>query len=208
MNNNFLSFFPNHVFRYIDLSGQGRAPIVSATRNNDLNRNGYESYFTVNGFLDTPNAQKDSCSNINAFFIDIDGRKDLDELERIKEKLNPTFIIETKNGHHVYWLLDEVIYKNELSEIEWNGAIARWEAIEQAIVTELNSDPVVKDITRILRVPDTFYWKKTGDQWEKGTEGVFKIKGIYKQVNNTYSMDDVEAVFPVATTTPSIFDGQ
>ena len=140
--------------------------------------------------------RKSSCSNINAFFVDIDGRKDLEELERIKVKLNPTFIIETKNGYHIYWLLDEPIYKSETTPEEWESTVARWERIEQAIVLELKSDPVVKDITRILRVPDTYYWKKTGDQWTKGLEGVFKIKGVYKQISNTYTLDDVEDAFP------------
>ena len=206
MNNNFLSFFPNHIFRYIDLTGSGRPPQTSATINKDLNLKGYESYFTVNGFLDTPKAQKINCTNINAFFVDIDGRKDLDELERIKAKLNPTFIIETKNGYHIYWLLDEVIFKAEVSPVEWEQAVSRWEKIEQAIVIDLKSDPVVKDITRILRVPDTFYWKKTDDQWTKGTDGVFKIKGIYKQPANTYSMNEVEAAFPIPKELPSLYD--
>ena len=206
MKNNFLSFFPNHVFRYIDLTGQGRPAQSSVTRKNDLNLKGYESYFTVNGFLNAPNAQKSSCSNINAFFVDIDGRKDLDELEKIKAKLDPTFITETKNGYHIYWLLDEPIYKEDITPEEWEKAMTRWEKIEQAIVTSLKSDPVVKDITRILRVPDTFYWKKTDNKWESGTDGVFKIKGIYKQTANTYSMDRVEESFPLAPSITNLFD--
>jgi P4 family phage/plasmid primase-like protien len=205
MTNKFLSFFPNHVYRYIDLTGQGRSPQPSEKKRDDLNLKGYESYFTVNGFLGAPNSQKNNCSNLNAFFVDIDGRKDLEELEAIKLKLDPSFITETKNGYHIYWLLDEPIYKDELTPEEWEAAVSRWEKLELSIVTELKSDPVVKDITRILRVPDTYYWKKTGDQWEKGTEGVFKIKGIYKNTANTYSMDQVEKVFPVVevTTTAS-----
>ena len=67
--------------------------------------------------------------------------------------LDPSFIIETKNGYHIYWLLDEEIYKDEISpKKEWNDAVDKWEKIEQSIVTKLNADPVVKDITRILRV--------------------------------------------------------
>lgn len=197
MNNKFLSYFPGHIYRYIDSTGQARAPQVSTKIDSSLNLKGYESYFTVNGFSDTPNAQKENCSNLNAFFVDIDGRKDEAELEAIKSKLDPTFIIETKNGYHIYWLLDEPIYKKEVSQTEWEDSLSRWERIEQVIVSELKADPVVKDVTRILRVPDTYYWKKTGDQWEKGIEGVFKIKGIYKQPNNTYSMDEVESVFPI-----------
>lgn len=196
MNNKFLSFFPGHTYRYIDSTGAGRAPQTSTVQDDSLNIKGYESYFTVNGFSGSPNAQKDNCTNLNAFFIDIDGRKDLAELETIKSKLNPSFIIETQNGYHVYWLLDEPIFKEELSSEEWDTAVLQWERIEQSIVTNLDADPVVKDITRILRVPDTYYWKKTGDKWKEGLEGVFKIKGLYKETMNTYSMDEVEEVFP------------
>ena len=194
----FLTFFPDHVFRYIDPTN-GRQPVSCAERNQKLNINGYESYFTVNGFKDfdkSPVAKKDNCTSLNAFFVDIDDRKDLEELEKIKGLLDPTFIIETKRGYHVYWCLDEVIYKEEVTAEEWETVVTNWEKIEQSIVIALDADPAVKDITRILRVPDTFYWKKTGNQYKTGTEGVFKIKGIYKKVANSYSMDEVEKVFP------------
>lgn len=205
MNQKFLTFFPNHVFRYIDLTGEGRRPISSATKRDELNLKGYESYFTVNGFAGTPNAQKNQCTNLNSFFIDIDGRKDLDELEKIKEKFHPTFIIETQNGYHIYWVLDEPIYKSDVSDEEWAESMARWERISQAIVTEFNADPVVKDIPRILRVPGTFYWKKTGDKWIKGPiKDVFKIIGLYKNVAQTYSMNDVEEIITVPKEQKSI----
>lgn len=181
----FLNHFPNHKYRYIKKGEPARPSDVLLA---DLNKNGYESYFTVNGFAQANDNKKEQCTNINAFFIDIDGRKDLAELEDIKKRLDPTFIIETKNGHHVYWLLDEPIYKDECDD--WAGVVGQWERIEQAIVTALNADPVVKDVTRIMRVPDTQYWKSG--------EGEFVIKGIYKQEANTYTMDKVEEAFPTA----------
>ncbi len=195
--NTFLSFFPGHVYRYIDQTGLGRPPVSTAKRMDDLNLNGYESYFTVNGFENAPNAKLENCSSLNAFFVDIDGRKDLEELDRIKAKLDPTFILETKNGYHIYWLLDEPIFKAEVSEEEWKTAIKKWERIEQAIVIELKADPPVKDVPRILRIPDTFYWKKSGADYLEGTDGVFKIKGLYKETSHTYSMDTVAEAFPV-----------
>lgn len=206
MNEQFLTYFPGHVYRYIDQTGQGRPPKSCSERNDDLNINGYESYFTVNGFESSANAQKDKCTNINAFFVDIDGRKDLDELDKIKAKFDPTFIIETKRGYHIYWLLDEPIYKEECTEEEWNNHIARWEKIELAIVKEFDADPVVKDIPRILRVPDTYYWKKTGDKWKTGTDGVFKIKGLYKNISSNYSMNDVEEIIDTTETAPSVIE--
>jgi P4 family phage/plasmid primase-like protien len=199
----FLTFFPDHVYRYIDQTGEGRLPVSSTERKDELNIQGYESYFTVNGFKDAPNAQKENCSSINAFFVDIDGRKDKAELEEIKKKLDPTFVTETKNGYHIYWCLDEAIYKSEIPLEQWNEVVARWERIEQSIVDTLKADPKVKDLTRILRVPKTYYWKKTGGQYKKGLEGVFKIKGEYKNEANTYSMDTIESVFPVKEQTLS-----
>lgn len=198
-NNKMLDYFPNHKYRFIDQTGENRPPVASETYRKDLNKNGYEAYFTVNGFKGIANT-KDQCTNINAFFIDIDGRKNEKELETIKSRLMPTFITETKNGYHIYWCLDEYLYKEDYEEKEWNELVSKWEQIEQNIVISLNADPQVKDITRILRVPNSFYWKKTGDAYKKVvTEDTFVIKGIHKQVSATYSMDKVHEVFPDQT---------
>lgn len=206
MNDKFLSYFPEHTYRYIDSTGLGRPPQSSTTIQEELNLQGYESYFTVNGFRNAPNAQKNNCSNLNSFFVDIDGRKDLAELEAIKSILDPSFIIETKNGYHIYWLLDEGIYKDEITPEEWNASVSRWERIEQAVVTGLKADPVVKDLTRILRVPGTYYWKKSGEQFKQGTEGVFKIAGLYKQPSNRYSMEMIEEAFGIQEVQPKLND--
>ena len=203
----FLDFFPNTKFRYIDQTGEGRPPVSSEVLKPEININGYESYFTVNGFTNANDNKKEQCTNINAFFVDIDGRKDLEELEDIKKLLDPTFIIETKNGYHIYWLLDEPVYKEEMTEEEWKASVSKWERIEQSIVVKLKADQVVKDITRILRVPNSLYWKKSGDAWKQGKENApFKIKGLYKEIANTYSMDQVEEVFPAQVLTPVSFD--
>lgn len=192
-----LDWFPNHKFRYIDQTGEGRPPVSSNTQRPDLNRNGYEEYFTVNGFADASNNKKEQCTNINAFFVDIDGRKDPQEIEEIKGRLLPTFVTETKNGYHLYWLLDEPVYKEECSDAEWDAAVLRWERIEATIVQTLKADPVVKDITRILRVPLSLYWKKSGDAYKQGVENApFKIKGLYKNEGARYSMDVMEDAFP------------
>lgn len=193
----FLDYFPGHAYRFIDQTGQARSPVASPTYRKDLNEIGYEAYFTVNGFKDAPDAKREHCSSINAFFIDIDGRKDEKELEAIKARLEPTFIIETMRGYHIYWCLDENLYKEEMSETEWAKALAEWEGIEQSVVTALNGDKVVKDLTRILRVPDSYYWKKSGDAYKGGGKNApFKIKGIHKNVAATYSFAQMREAFP------------
>ena len=182
-----LDSFPNHKYRYIDQTGQGRVPISSNEVRPDLNKDKYEAYFTVNGFADCKDNKKEQCTNLNAFFIDIDNRKSLEELEEIKKKLEPTFIVETMKGYHCYWVLDEPIFKEEVEN--WNDIVDYWEKVEASLVNHLKADPPVKDVTRILRQPDTIYWKKT--------DGSFKIKGIHKDLSKTYSMDEVAEVFPV-----------
>lgn len=205
-NHKFLDSFPDHVYRYIDQTGEGRAPVSSAEKRDDLNKQGYEAYFTVNGFKDVTDARKENCTSINSFFVDIDGRKDPAELEAIRERLMPTFITETKNGYHIFWTLDEPIFKDEVSEEEWDMAVMRWERIEQNIVTELKADPVVKDLTRIMRIPGTYYWKKSGDAWRQGVESApFKILGLDKNLGATYTMEQVEEAFPAQETAVAPF---
>jgi len=206
MKNNFLSYFQDHTYRYIDQTGEGRPPVACTEKREDLNIAGYGSFFTVNGFKNSPNAKKEQCTNLNAFFIDIDGRKDLEELETIKQKLDPSFIIETQNGYHIYWLLDEPIVREDLSSDEWDSMVARWEKIELNIVTILKADPVVKDLTRILRVPNSFYWKKTGKKYKSGTDDAFVIKGIYKETAHTYTMEEMEDAFYMVETALSFSD--
>ena len=212
-NYKFLDSFPDHVYRYIDQTGEGRLPVTSEARRDDLNEQGYEAYFTVNGFKDGKDAKKENCTSINAFFVDIDGRKDELELDEIKKRLEPTFILETKNGHHIYWLLDEQVYKDEVSKEEWDSSVMKWERIEQSIVTTLNADPVVKDITRIMRIPNTYYWKKSGDAYKQGIGSApFKIKGVHKKISATYSLEQMEDAFPTSESTvapfPKTADGE
>ena len=190
----FLDFLYNHRYRYID-QNNGRPPIISNVAREDLNKDGYEAYMTVNGFPEDTQHTKENCINLNTFFIDIDGRKDLEELEQIKKKLEPSFIIETMNGFHLYWLLDEPLYKEEIAN--WDEVVAEWEKIEENLVNSLNADKAVKDVTRILRQPNTYYWKKTGDKYKEGTKGIFKITGIHKNLSATYTFDQVKEAFPI-----------
>ena len=194
--NKFINFFPNCKFRYLDLTGGKRFPMSSEVQKENLNEQGFCAFFTPNGF-EGVDATINSCINLNSFYIDVDEKLSDEAIEKIKEKLDPSFIISTKNGYHFYWLLDEPIYKSECSPDEWDESVHRWEKLEQNIVTYFKADPGVKDVPRILRLPDSYYWKKTGDAYKDGLKDAFKVVGIYKNTANTYSMDQVEEVFPI-----------
>ena len=198
MNEKFITYFPNCKFRYLDLADNGKPPVSSDTQKNELNEQGYDSFFTPNGF-EGIDATKENCSNLNAFYVDIDEKLSDEEIEKIKSKFNPTFIVKTMQGFHIYWLLDEPIFKTEITLEEWDKEVARWEKIEQAIVREFKGDPAVKDIPRILRVPNTIYFKKT--------DGTFKTKGLYKNTSSVYSMREIEEIVDVETL-PATLDGE
>ena len=210
MNEQFLTYFPNHVFRYLDRTGLNRPPVISSKIRTDINMLGYDSYFTPNGFANfkgKKSAKMKDCTSLNSFWVDIDDRKDPKEIEEIKQKFDPSFVLETGHGYHFHWLLDEPILKDEVSESEWDIATTRWTKIEQAIVNDFKGDNNCKDIPRILRVPDTYYWEKgSGKAYLKGVEGVFKIKGLYKDISNTYSMDDIEEIITIVDEVETIKD--
>ena len=89
------------------------------------------------------------------------------------------------------------MYRDECTPDEWEAKVARWERIEAGVVSTLRADPVVKDITRILRIPDTYYWKKSGDAYKGGVDKApFKIKGLHKNPAAAYTMDEMEEAFP------------
>lgn len=185
-----LDSFPGHKYRYIDQQGSKRPVVSSNVIRDDLNKDKYEAYFTVNGFEDGNDTTEEKCINLNALFCDIDGRKDFAELEKIKEKLEPTFIVETGNGFHIYYLLDEPIYKAEVEN--WEEIVETWKKLETSIVTEFNGDHNAKKVTQLARQPKTIYWKKT--------DGSFSITGNYKNLAKTYTLEELSEAFPFKET--------
>jgi hypothetical protein len=126
-----------------------------------LNREGKDIYFTVNyGGTHTDDIQR-----INAVFIDWDcGRNeegkyfDLNIVEKYKKErleeihkfeLEPSTIVETRNGLHVYWLVNEEATKEQFNECQLR------------LIHFFNSDPAVKTPERIMRLPN-YWWSKKG----------------------------------------------
>ena len=123
-----------------------------------LNEQGYNIYFTVN----SGGTKKEQINKINAFYIDCDCGKDdkgnyfdLDIVNQYKKRvlqkvqefeLVPTFVISTRNGYHVYWLVN-------------NAKVEQFEEVQKKLIHYFNSDERVYTPERIMRVPN-FYWTK------------------------------------------------
>lgn len=124
----------------------------------NYNSQGFNIYYVVN----SGGTHNQDINHINAVFIDFDCGKNennqyysLDVTKKFKqEKLNiihnfkikPTFVIETRNGLHVYWCIN-------------NGTIDEYLECQERLINYFKSDNSIKDLARIMRLPD-YYWCK------------------------------------------------
>jgi hypothetical protein len=89
---------------------------------------------------------KEYVSVVPALWVDID-RIDLPTTEH-----DPTFIVPSGHGHHLYWLLDKPFYIN--NDADRIGI----EAILRGLAQSCNADTAF-DVSRLLRLPETANWK-------------------------------------------------
>ena len=125
----------------------------------------------------------------NDWFLDIDAGKDdnnnyydLAEVERRKKDMlaviallpEPTAIVETRNGYHIYWSCYGV------------KDLDTWTAVESKLIELVTiADPHARDVARLLRVPYST-WRKIPDQ-------PYKIK-LVSAARNQYPAADMIAM--------------
>ena len=82
--------------------------------------------------------KKDNIHRVRAVFADTDGAP----LEPIVETLSPHAVIKSSPGkYHVYWLVSD------------DFALEMFTPIQEAISTKFGTDPNVKDLPRVMRLP-------------------------------------------------------
>jgi len=143
-------------------------------------------FYSPNGFFEgvQPGKKRRRTQNnvkyINAFFIDLDGAG-TEELKAVQRRviaeatLEPTFVVETKNGFHVIWLLEDG-YDAQSG--------VRWKNIQKGLIRSFRSDAACSDVSRLLRMPNSWHCK---DLWKGGE--AFKVRVVH-QSNVRYRMDD------------------
>ncbi len=200
----FLKFFPRTLFTYIADNNPSKPVIHSEIL--DLNRQseGYGIFFTVNGFTGGKRTSE-TLTNINAFFADIDFPDKVNKspesirlykndilMELYAEGKTPTAIVETKNGFHVYWILSQPVYLDQLNEDQQNRLRILYRDIEEAILKRFDGDPAAKDVARVLRVPGTLHQKDPNDPF------VVKLVHLATTDGNeaiTYKFSEIQEAF-------------
>lgn|GEM_PF-2584517 len=125
-------------------------------------------------------------TQFNNWYLDVDAGKDdnnnyydLAEVERRKKDMlaviatlpEPTAIVETRNGYHIYWSCYEV------------KDLDTWQAVETKLIDIVRiADPHARDVARLLRVPYST-WRKIPDQ-------PYKIK-LVSAARNQYPAADM-----------------
>lgn len=141
--------------------------IINASEVNKENKTG-DIYFVVNSGGD-----KDKMiENFNAVFVDLDcGRntnKNYHPLKVVNEYKNkklkeinnfnikPTIIIETRNGLHVYWILN-----NNTDNETWKDCILK-------LIKKFDGDKQVNNPARLMRLPFTKWMKDANNPFDIG----------------------------------------
>ena len=118
-----------------------------------LSSEGAEVFFGVSTRLERK-GRRESVAQVPGFFSDLDfDRFDaggIEALERLDQFTPPpTQVIHTGGGLHCYWRLTTPLFPTPKTQ-----------AMLRAVVREVGADPAATDLSRVLRVPGTWSWKR------------------------------------------------
>lgn len=169
------SFGRNNIFCYnnnprVKLSGMNHTTNIDDIIAANIKTNA-DAYFYVNG-----HRKKDEVKVVRACYVDLDaGRDDKGQyhapkkvmkikevfLKKISEfGVKPSWIVDTRNGYQLYWILNDKDHKLGLTANKkyWNG-------IQKKLANYFNADIRAMKINQIFRIPFT-WWRKP---WEGKT---------------------------------------
>jgi hypothetical protein len=154
-----------------------------------FNDQGYEIYFVPN----SGGYKSEKITKFNCVFIDLDCGRDENKnyypMETVipykKSKIEeinrfiyqPSYVVETRNGLHVYWLLEE------------GATVDQFIECEERLISYFDADKVVKNPNRLLRLPNF--------NWCKDPENKFMVK-IIQQHEGRYDINKLMDALPEA----------
>jgi len=173
-------------------------------------------YYVVNDFViynnNYENRKKEALQTAKCFYCDIDFKNENNQHlndEELQQKksvvykrlinltLKPSAIVESRNGFHIYYILNEKSYINtvyssyQAKKLLFESDLNRWQDVEKQILNYMYvnvSDCVdfaVSDVNRVLRVPLSIHHKTDSNK--------FVVKVRY--LNRTYSFEEIEKAF-------------
>jgi hypothetical protein len=111
-------------------------------------------FVTINA-TDFRGRSRENIVRPRALFADADGKEQLRRcVELIEESgARPNLIVWTSSDSaHFYWLVDDL-------------AREAFELYQPALISSLGTDPAVKDLSRVMRLPGTLHLKQAANPW-------------------------------------------
>ena len=134
----------------ISLTTCGKPSKYTKNQIKELNEKGAGIYFTPNRFP-TGVRRATECTGINAWIVENDDLTIDEQWIKIKASpLPPSFVVQSKNSLHCYWLARE-------------GTIENYTRIVKGLIKHFGGDEACKDVSRVFRVPG-FYHQKDRDK--------------------------------------------
>jgi hypothetical protein len=133
-------------------------------------------YWTVNKFNGA--RKKENLEKIRAWFVECDGNNKPQMLKKLKSKLPPSMIIESKAGFHAYWFASGAVNVEAYSDI-----------LGYRLIPFYGADFKARDLSRILRVPDYFHCKNPTEK--------FLVKLVHLDESLVYSEADILEAYPL-----------
>jgi hypothetical protein len=151
----------------------------------ETNDRGYGVYYSLNPTKQsmTSKAAKTDIARVEYLHVDADPNED-ESPEAFKARMlpkvdafepAPTFVIDSGNGLHLLWRLQQAV------EITDDRVIADIEACNYALARAFGADPSPRDICRILRLPGTVNYPSAPKR-EKGRKKCWAKRLRYRDV--------------------------
>ncbi|MFX3636022.1 MAG: DNA-primase RepB domain-containing protein [Candidatus Pristimantibacillus sp.] len=67
-------------------------------------------------------------------------------IKKFRTQIKDTMIIETKNGYHIYWVLQ-------------GGSVSKFVPIQKALAKKFSSDAMITNLSRVMRIPGFYHMK-------------------------------------------------
>lgn len=141
--------------------------------------------------------KKKNLSNLNAIFADWDWKPKPGEptgarkpelkqfLLDIDDLPTPTYVVESGNGYHAYWVLNESI---DVDDTNRDELIKTVEGIHRRIHQDYDSDPAGIDVLRLLRLP--------GHEHRKQPDHPFMVSVVVENEDTKYTLEELKEAIP------------
>jgi hypothetical protein len=124
-----------------------------------LNEKGYGIFGSVNQFHSV--RRESDLKRLCYWYCEIDDICKQEQLEKIKQFLVPTIMVESKNGYHCYWAIKIDLIKTYGLE----NALLVYKEINKRIIKKLSGDTNASDAARVLRLPGFYHCKNPDDKF-------------------------------------------